>query len=169
MKTIDLFYQGNGISEFDQVEVAATHTISMIKTIIADKHGMGDNIFVFLEDQEEPLGGHLIIGAICVIESVKMHFHECAKVETSVSFGGETVHHKFAPSMTVGAIKKWAAIGKFRMTEAEAGEHRLQITGTKDRPAPGTHIGSLTHCPQCCVHFDLVPDERINGTPTGTV
>ena len=51
------------------------------------------------------------------------------------------------------------------MTEEEAGEHVLQIAGTQDRPPPGAHIGTLTSCPACRVHFDLVPDERINGAP----
>ena len=39
----------------------------------------------------------------------------------------------------------------------------LQIAGTHDRPAPGTHLGTLAACPECCFAFDLVPDERVNG------
>ena len=55
------------------------------------------------------------------------------------------------------------------MTEEEAGEHVLQIVGTQDRPPPGAHIGTLTSCPTCRVHFDLVPDERINGAPAASM
>ena len=33
------------------------------------------------------------------------------------------------------------------MTDEEAGEHVLQIAGTQDRPAPGTHIGTLADVP----------------------
>jgi hypothetical protein len=54
------------------------------------------------------------------------------------------------------------------MTEEEAGEHLLQIAGTTDRPTPGTHIGTLTSCPDCRVRFDLVPDERVNGSAEKT-
>ena len=49
------------------------------------------------------------------------------------------------------------------MSEDEAGEHVLQIAGTHDRPAPGTHIGSLTNDKADSLSFDLVPDERVNG------
>jgi hypothetical protein len=51
------------------------------------------------------------------------------------------------------------------MTPQEAGEHVLQITGTKDRPDPGTHLGTLAACPDCRLAFDLVPNERVNGWP----
>ena len=49
------------------------------------------------------------------------------------------------------------------MTPEEAGEHVLQVAGTQERPAPGTHLGALTTHPTCKVAFDLVPDERVNG------
>jgi hypothetical protein len=50
------------------------------------------------------------------------------------------------------------------MTPEEAGEHVLQIAGTHDRPAPSTHLGALAACPHCQVIFDLVPDQRVNGS-----
>ena len=75
----------------------------------------------------------------------------------------DAAHHKFGPGTTVARVKHWAAVQKFHMSEEEAGEHHLQITGTQDRPAPGMHIGTLASCPECRVRFDLVPDERVNG------
>ena len=54
---------------------------------------------------------------------------------------------------------------RYWMSEEDAGEHMLQIAGTQDRPAPGTHVGRLTSCPDCRVRFDLVPDQRVNGAP----
>ena len=46
----------------------------------------------------------------------------------------------------------------------KAGEHVLQIAGTHDRPSPSTHVGVLVHCPDCQIAFDLVPDQRVNGS-----
>jgi hypothetical protein len=85
----------------------------------------------------------------------------------AVTFNGETVERRFPPSATVARVKRWAAEKKFGMSEEEAGEHVLQIAGTHDRPAPGTHIGALTDDKVCGVAFDLVPDERINGAAGG--
>jgi hypothetical protein len=163
METIDIFYQGHGIVEFEHIEVQPDHTIAMVKQVIAEKHGLADGLLAFLEDQNEPLDETLMIRAICEGRAAKIHVHHCREIEVAVTFAGDTVHHQFAPATTVGHVKNWAAIKKFHMSEAEAGEHQLQLGGTKDRPAPGTHIGSLTRCPDCRVHFDLVPDERVNG------
>ena len=50
------------------------------------------------------------------------------------------------------------------MTQQEATHHHLQIAGTKDRPDPGAHLGTLASYPECKVAFDLVPDESVNGS-----
>ena len=60
-------------------------------------------------------------------------------------------------------VKRWAAERKFGMSDEEAGEHVLQIAGTHERPAPGTHIGTLANRQSCTLAFDLVADERVNG------
>ena len=106
---------------------------------------------------------HIAIGTLCGAGGGKIHLHRCRHVATEVSFGGDAAHHKFGPGTTVARVKHWAAVQKFHMSEEEAGEHHLQISGTQDRPAPGMHIGTLASCPECRVRFDLVPDERVNG------
>ena len=40
--------------------------------------------------------------------------------------------------------------------------------GTHERPSPGTHVGTLNGDKvRDVVAFDLVPDERVQGTPRG--
>ena len=168
MRVLDIFYQGYGILEFDQIEVQDDHTVAMIKNVIVEKHGFSGELVIFFEGDEKPAEEHLVIGEICHDRVPKLHVHHCLLIDTSVMFAGNTVHHKFAPATTVGAIKNWAA-RKLGMTEVEAGEHLLQISGTKERPATGTHVGSLTSGHECSVHFDLVPDERVNGAPGSSV
>jgi len=165
MTTIDIFYQGHGITEFEQIEMHADHTIAVFKAMVVEKHGLTGEVLVFVEDQETPLGEHIIISEVCFERTAKLHLHHCREIAVTVTFAGQTVHHKFGPAKTVGAVKNWAAIKKLGMTPAEAGEHLLQISGTQDRPAAGTHIGALTRAPVCSVKFDLVPDERVNGAP----
>jgi hypothetical protein len=163
MDTIDIFYQGDGLREIEHIEVGRDHTIAMVKEILITKHGWGPDTLIYLEDVETPLEEQHVIIELCGPAGVNLHLHRCRHVEVAVTFGGETVHHRFAPSATVARVKTWAAVSKFGMTKEEAGEHVLQITGTQDRPPPGVHIGTLASCPACRVHFDLVPDERING------
>jgi len=165
METIDIFYQGHGLREIEHIEIEPDRTVAVVKDILIKKHGWAPDTLIYLEDVETPLEEQLVIIELCGTAGANLHLHRCRHVEVAVSFGGETVHHRLAPSATVARVKTWAAVTKFGMTEEEAGEHVLQIAGTQDRPPPGAHIGTLTACPACRVHFDLVPDERINGAP----
>jgi hypothetical protein len=163
MELIDVFYQGHGIREIEHIEVDAGHTVASVKTMLIEKHGCDADTMLFAENAEEPLSELIIIREISGRAGAKLHLHRCRHVAVTVNFAGRPAVHKFAPGTTVARIKHWAAVKQFGMTEAEAGEHVLQITGTKDRPAPGTHVGTLASCPACEVRFDLVPDQRVNG------
>jgi hypothetical protein len=163
MQTLDIFYQGCGIREIEHIEANRGHTVAIIKEVLFNKHAVEADTLVFLENHETPLEDHIVIFELVQSESAHLHLHRCLHVEVTVRFNGKPETRKFAPSATIAHIKQWAAVKKFGMTEEEAGEHLLQIAGTKDRPAPGVHVGTLTSCPECKVVFDLVPDERVNG------
>lgn len=163
METLDIFYQGHGIREIEHIEIARDHTVAITKEILFKKHGLEIDTLMFLEDREGPLEDHIVIFELVQATSANLHLHRCRHVEVTVRFNGEPVRRKFTPSATIAHIKHWAAVEGFGMTEEDAGEHRLQIAGTKDRPAPDVHVGTLASCPECRVVFDLVPDERVNG------
>ncbi len=167
MKSIDVFYQGEGVREIDHIEIGSEHNFATLKARLIEKHALAADVFIFLEDADDPIDEVLIVAEHAGPAGVKAHVHRCRHVETSVTFNNETVRHKFGPGTTVARVKHWAAVDKFKMTEAEAGEHVLQIAGTHDRPAPGTHLGSLVKCPHCRIEFYLVPDQRVNGNAAG--
>lgn len=167
MPGVDVFYQGEGVRDVEHIEVGPEHTFGALKALLIEKHGLMTEVLIFLEDSDEPVDEALIVSGHAGHAGVKAHVHRCRNVEVAVTFNSETVRHKFGPATTIARVKRWAAEHKFKMTEAEAGEHVLQIAGTHDRPAPGTHLGSLVSCPKCEIAFDLVPDQRINGAYTG--
>lgn len=167
MTSIDVFYQGEGISEIAHIELDSGATFAILKTCLIEKHGVAHHALLFLEDEDEPLDEAMLVKDHDAGRGLKVHLHRCRHVEVTVTFNGETVERRFSPSATVARVKRWAAENKFGMSEEEAGEHVLQIAGTHDRPAPGTHIGALTDGKICGLAFDLVPDERVNGTSTG--
>jgi len=163
MTSIDVFYQGEGLCDVEHIEVGSDHSFGDIKALIIEKHGLGTDVLVFLEDCDEPLDEAQTVREHAGAAGVKAHLHRCRHIEVAVTFNGETVHHRFGPGTTVARVKRWAAEHKFGMSPEEAGEHVLQIAGTHERPAPGTHVGALTACPNCRLAFDLVPDQRVNG------
>ena len=163
MKTLDLFFQGEGLSEIQHLSVESDATFGVIKAQLVEKFDIPTDAVLFAEDVDEPLDD--LVPAIdhARATGLKLHFNRCSKVEVLVTYNGETVDCHFAPSATVSRIKKQVAELKFKMSDEEAAEHVLQISGTHDRPAPGTHIGVLSSPETCEVKFDLVPDERVNG------
>ncbi|MGL6097548.1 MAG: hypothetical protein ACRC7O_17340 [Fimbriiglobus sp.] len=163
MKTVNIFYQGEGIREIDHIEADGDHTFAAIKLQVIKKHGLSADVLLFLEDEDEPVGELLIVRDHARPSGIKVHLHRCRHVEVHVAFNGETVHHRFGPGATVARVKRWAAERKFGMSESEASEHVLQIAGSHDRPTPGTHLGTLVTCNGCRLAFDLVPDQRVNG------
>jgi hypothetical protein len=163
MTSIDIFYQGEHIREIEHIEIDDGSSVGAVKAMILEKHGGEAAMLVFREDSDEALDEAILVATLDCLAGLKLHLHRCGEVTVAVTFADETVHHAFRPGATIARIKRWAAEHKFGMTEEEASEHRLQIAGTHDRPAPGTHIGTLAACPDCRVSFDLVPDERVNG------
>lgn len=163
MKTIDLFYQGEGVAEIEYLEIEPNTTFADIKARLIDKHGGAADALLFAEDEDDPLDDAQTVEDRAGGKGLKLHLHRCRHITVSVTYNGETIDRKFAPSATVARIKRWAAERKFGMTDEEAGEHVLQIAGTYERPAPGTHIGVLANRKTCGLAFDLVADERVNG------
>jgi hypothetical protein len=165
MKPVDIFFQGDHGREADLTEALLSETLAELKARLVRDHGVAAEAFIFVEDDDEPLGEELIIEVV-VLRGRKLHFNRCREIHVTVGFAGHKHQRTFAPSATVGRVKDWAAKA-FGMTAEDAGEHLLQIAGTHDRPAPSTHIGSIT-TDKCKVAFDLVADERVNGASTLT-
>lgn len=166
MTSIDIFYQGEGINEIAHFEASPDHTFAVVKLALMERHGLTKETLIFIEDRDEPVDEQWVLRDHVGRAGIKAHIHRCRHIAVGVTFNGKTVDHKFGPATTVARVKKWAAETKFGMTPQEAGEHVLQISGTKDRPDPGTHIGTLAHGPGCRIAFDLVANERINGACT---
>jgi|SRR6267154_860325 len=164
MTTISVFYQGEGVNGFERLETAAGGTLADVHRAILGKHGLAADVLLFLEEAEEPAEPSTPLVDLTGPKGLKVHVHRCRRIEVSVTFNS-TREHAFAPSATIARVKRWATETAFPMSPEEAGEHVLQISGTDERPSPGTHLGTLTSCPACRVSFDLVPNERVNGGP----
>lgn len=163
MTTIDLFFQGEGFGEIKHLEIEPDTTCAIFKARVSEIQGVARDVLVFLEDEDDPIADDVLLKEHAAQKGMKVHVHRCRHVEVAVTFNGETVDHRFGPAATIARIKRWAAERKFGMSEEDAGEHALQISGTHERPALGIHIGSLTTCEACALSFDLVADERVNG------
>ena len=55
MDRVDLFYQCEGVGEIGQVEVGVDATFATVKAELVDRHSLGEDVILFLEDEDEPL------------------------------------------------------------------------------------------------------------------
>ena len=166
MNSIEILLQGEGIPDIQLVKLEEGKFVRDI-LVLAHQQRKGQPVagefLVFAEDEEEPLDPDSSTPEARPGEPLRLHVHRCHKIETLVTFNGETKEHHFSPSTTIEVVKRWAAIKAFHLTPADAAEHVLQITGTTTRPDPDTHIGSLVSGTHCKIGFNLVPHKRVEG------
>lgn len=168
MKLIDIFYQGENIAGIEHLEVAGDGTFGELQARLASQHALPSDVLIFVESDERPVEHDVHIAVRGGDRGVTVHVHRCHRVNVAVTFNNMTKEHLFSPASTVGHVKQWMAEHKFDMTRDDASEHLLQLAGTTNRPSPSTHIGALTDSMICAVAFDLVADERVNGSAEGT-
>ena len=130
------------------------HLIKVMKSSAIDI----SDLLIFREDGEEPLEkSHPIEGGKHPI----FHAHRCRKVEVSVHYAADTFDHKFAPSLTIAKVKAWA-VKKAKLGPAEAEEHILQVSCTREQPPLNAHLGKFA-TNDCAVEFDLVRKKLVQG------
>jgi hypothetical protein len=163
MTTIAVFYQAETLGRVEHATYPAETKLADVLVDLRTKLRAEEGALLFLEDSDEPADLGVRLQDLGQGKGLKVHVHRCRHIAVSVSFNGKVKEHRFAPAATVARVKRWATEKAFEMSPEEAAEHVLQLTGTTERPSPGTHLGKLTQHPKCRVSFDLVPNERVNG------
>src|SRR3546814_8739550 len=109
MKTIDLFYQGEGVAEIEYLEIEPDTTFADLKARLIDKHGGAADALLFAEDEEDPLDDAQTVKDRAGGRGLKLHLHRCRHIMVAVTYNGETIDRKFAPGATIARVKRWAA------------------------------------------------------------
>ena len=164
MESIDIFYQCGDRREIEHIAVEPSTTFATLKSKLIERHAFDYDVILFREDEEEAIDVNIQVVEYFTPTGVKIHLNRCQCIKVGVNFNAETVEREFGPGTTIARIKSWVTEDRFGMPANEAGEHVLQIVGGFDRPSAGTHVGTLARCPDCVVMFDLVTDEKINGS-----
>jgi hypothetical protein len=165
MNTVNILLQGEGIADIQVIELEhgkRGHDFLLIASQY--REGAFDGEFLlFEEDVEEPLNLQRELPRDETGKPSRLHVHRCRSLMVEVGFNGEVKSHRFSPSATIQKVKRWAAIEGFRLTEVDAAEHVLQISGSNSQPDIDTHIGLLATGSCCEIEFNLVPLKRVEG------
>ena len=166
MKKFEVFVQMEGVKDILLIELAEDGTVhDLLHAAMEQGKHLGNDeapAMVFIEDAEDVLELDHRLEKAGIRHRGHVHIHRCNRIEVSVTFNGKKITRAFPPSSTIGRIKKWAA-KEFGMTEKDASEHVLQVSGATATPDEDTHLGTLVTHPNCHISFDLVPKVRIEG------
>jgi hypothetical protein len=163
VEQLTVFYQAEGLTSVEVIEVERETTVAALRDLLGKKHGWPAEIVLFAEDIDDELDTTVLVSEFEISAVTKLHAHRCRKIDVSVSYNGVALPYIYAPSATIARIKHHAAIDGFHLTEEAAAEHVLQIKGTTTQPKPGTHVGALVGHRECRIAFDLVPKHRVQG------
>lgn len=164
-ETIEVFLQGEGISEVQIVRISEQSTVQELiekAGAIVDSSRSDAVAVLFLEDSDGELSSKVTLKDVGIGHRSRVHSHRCRRVVVTVNFKDDHKSHEFPPSATVRKVKRWAD-EEFELKGIDATEHALQICGTATRPDEDVHIGSLVKFPDCKICFDLVPKKRVEG------
>lgn len=161
----ELFVQGAGVHEITLIRVPQVGHVADI--LIAGRAAglvVSDDMSVYIEDDEAALSPDSLLSATPIRNRSRVHVNRCRKVNVSVTFNGKEISETFPPAATMKRVKRWAVGSKgFNMSDVDAAEHVLQLSGSAERPDEDIHIGTLVSGAQCVVSFDLVPKIRVEG------
>jgi hypothetical protein len=162
MSKFQLFLQFEGDRRVELVTFTDDVDTEAVRAA-AVKLGFADlgTALIFAENTEDALEDGRPLREQKVGNKHRLHLHRCPEIKVTLHFVDVTKHHVFRPAATVDRVKRWF-VNKIDMSDVDATEHVLQITGTTDRPDPDTHIGSLVSG-RCTLEFSLVPLKRIEG------
>lgn len=162
---IELFLQGEGIRDIVLIRVPQAGAVRDILTA-ARAAGLTatDGVELSLEDADSAIDLDVPLAATPIRHRTRIHVHRCRRVVVKVTFNGVQKEETFRPAATVKRVKRWA-VGKkgFDLSDVDAAEHVLQLSGSTERPDEDVHIGTLVTHPMCSVSFDLVPKIRVEG------
>jgi hypothetical protein len=165
MSEVEVFLQGAGIERTRLIRLPENSTVNDLVEA-ARKQGLqlteNELPVVLLEDGEEPLALDAPLASAGITHRGRVHIHHCRHVEVTVNFNGHSQARSFPSAQTLHRVKAWAA-KEFKLPEADAAEHALQLCHASERPPEDTHLGTLVSQPGCAVCFDLVPKQRIEG------
>ena len=150
-----------------QVKIASNATvndlINAIQTAGAVIGEPGDEIILWVENEEVPCDNKRQIHEHGIKHGHHVHCHRCKHVHVTVAHGAKTVEKSFAPSATFKKVHEWA-VKELNLPGATLYLHGDFKTKLPDR----AHIGSYAKSPGCKLALCLACDEiRVDVAYTG--
>jgi hypothetical protein len=154
---MELFVHGKS-EEVDVVEVDG----SVLVATFIDQRGESGEVELWLEDADSPLARDRALADVGVTHHSHLHLSRSEKVDTFVTFNGETKDKEFGPNTTFKRVFNWATSKDvFPMDAQQKAKHTLEIVGTEIEPEMSEHIDQ--YATDDMLRLNLVPKDRHAG------
>jgi hypothetical protein len=126
-----------------------------------------EQTFVFLDDDDEPVGVDLTIVEVVIARGRKpghhhVHRHHCREITVEVHYGGDTRPVRVTPNQTVATVLN-KAIAEYGIDPAAGADLVLRRPGSNEDLPQAEHIGDLHAGPPCSLELNLLPAHREAG------
>lgn len=151
--------------ELVEAEIDINASSRELEAILSDKEILLDaETLIFIDEADEPIVRDRHGPLDDLRHGAHIHLSRHHRIKVTVNFVGEAATKAFPPGARVRAVKAFA-VHEFKMSAADAAEHVLQISGTTERPASDVPLHSLAKHHGHEIHFDFVPEKRVEGQP----
>jgi hypothetical protein len=160
---IEIPIEGEGLADVELVAVETGSALEVLVIAVSAKTGIAvEELFIFEEDADEPLGLDLVIEEVRA--GVTHHVHRARRIEITVNYLGLSPSKDFPPSARVQTVLDWAVrVPEFKIDATIAPEMELALAGeTKELPKRA-HIGRYVKHPHHRLDLDVIRGVILNG------
>jgi hypothetical protein len=158
----------NGMKGLPQMQIFVHTPHGLTLENVADDATIGDlaaaagldDCSGWLEDADDELSLGATVAAVG--DHGHLHLNRCKRIEVTIHFAGRDKAHRFAPSATVGRVRRWA-VGEdgFDLPQTQRPKHEIGVCDAGVIADRQDHIGTLAD--DCKLCLDLAPKDRFQG------
>ena len=154
MERIEILFAVQGCGQPMSQMVDSRMTVAEFGAVAARAALVEDEVEVFLEDDDEPLVGGLVLVEHLAAKFAPLHVaRRGATIMVTIEYNGRTIEHAFRPNATVEKVIIWTIGPEGFGLEGGVGDYQLKLGGNV--LSPGSHLGQVPH-PHHKVKLDLV-------------
>ena len=151
------------VGDIRQLQIDPEATIGELVAIVHGVAVVEEEVFIFVEDEEEPVEHHRKIKNTGLKHGGHVHHAHCRHVDVFVRYNGQDKSERVAASTKLRKVREWAGSKEvFNIPRVDLAEKVFRLRGSEDELSLDVRVGSLAR-KECCVSLDLTDKVRPQG------
>jgi hypothetical protein len=169
-ESLEIFLHGKGVPQV--LTALSTDTLHAFLSVADALPAPGQFVFVgeALDDEHEdaeedahaPADLARTFAEFGILRHGHIHTRAVHRVQVTVHFNGQEVHHRFSPATTIARVTAWSK-RKLKLDPHASADLVLAIKPSNVQPRPDQHLGELLPPGEHAIEFDLVREITPQG------